>query len=144
MLPQKINFGETEKPKGFLTKLFSSQKKKVPITNKDGFEDAILSPPPLLTLEYKPEKSPENPPASAPDFMQSPTGKRITQELKNLVNEINAHSPNKKMHQGTFRSTITKKLRELGVQANHTDAYIRDMNKFYKDIYDAAHEIQPA
>jgi hypothetical protein len=36
--------------------------------DKDGFEDAILSPPPLLTLEYKPEKSPAYPPATAPDL----------------------------------------------------------------------------
>jgi hypothetical protein len=38
--------------------------------------------PPLLTLEYKPEKSPEYPPATAPDFIQSPSGIKITQELQ--------------------------------------------------------------
>ena len=40
------------------------------------------------------------------------------------------------MHQGTFRNRISSKLRELGVEAKHTDAYIRDMNKFYKDSND--------
>jgi hypothetical protein len=149
--PNSINFNTVEKPKkkSLLTLLFSSNKKKVPETNfskrdKDGFEDAILSPPPLLTLEYKPEKSPAYPPATAPDFMQSPTGKRITQELKNLVNEINAKSPNRKMHQGTFRSKISAKLKELGVESNHTDQYLKEMNRFYKEIFDAAHEVQPA
>ena len=132
-----------------MTLLFSSSKKKVPETNfskrdKDGFEDAILSPPPLLTLEYKPEKSPENPPATAPNFIQSPTGKKITQELKNLVNEIHAKSPSKKMQQGPIKKRISDKLKELGVESKHTDAYLKDMNKFYKAIYDASHEIQPA
>jgi len=143
--PNSINFNTVEKPKkkSLMTLLFSSKKKKIPETNKDGFEDAILSPPPLLTLEYKPEKSPEHPPASAPDFMQSPTEKKITQELKNLVNEIHAKSPNKKMLQGPFKSRISTRLKELGVESNHTDAYLRDMNKFYKAIYEAAHEIQP-
>ena len=146
--PNMLDFNTVTKPKkkSILTMLFSSNKKKVPETDmskrSDPFKDAVE--PPLLTLEYKPEKAPENPPASAPDFMQSPTGKKITQELKNLVNEINARSPNKKMHQGTFRNRISSKLRELGVEAKHTDAYIRDMNKFYKEIYDAAHENQQA
>ncbi len=95
-------------------------------------------------MEYKPEKLPEKPPATAPDFMQSPTGKRITQELKYLVNEINAKSPNRKMHQGTFRAKFSAKIKELGVESNHTDQYLRDMNRSYKEIFDAAHEIQPA
>ncbi len=49
--------------------------------------------------------------------MQSPSGKKITQELKHFVNEINAKSPNRKMHQGTF-TKISAKLQELGVEPN--------------------------
>jgi hypothetical protein len=68
--------------------------------------------------------------------MQSPTGKKIIQELKILVNEIHAKSPNKKMLQGPFKNRISTRLKELGVESNHTDAYLRDMNKFYKAIYE--------
>ncbi len=76
--------------------------------------------------------------------MQSPSGKKSTQELKKLVNEINAKSPNKKMHQGPFKSKISARLKELGVESKHTASYLRDMNKFYSDIFDAAHDVQPA
>ncbi len=48
------------------------------------------------------------------------------------------------MHQGTFKAKISAKLKDLGVESNHTDQYLRDMNRFYKEIFDAAHEIQPA
>ena len=64
--------------------------------------------------------------------------------MKNLVNEIHAKSPSKKMQQGPFKKRISDKLKELGVESKHTDAYLKDMNKFYKAIYDASHEIQPA
>jgi hypothetical protein len=47
------------------------------------------------------------------------------------------------MLQGPFKSRISTRLKELGVESNHTDAYLRDKNKFYKAIYEAAHEIQP-
>ncbi len=65
---------------------------------------------PLLTLEYKPESIyvSEKPPAAAHDFKQSPTGKKITQELKNLVNEIHAKSPNKKLQQGNLKERLNK------------------------------------
>ena len=118
----------------------------------DPFKDAIESPKPLLTLEYKPPATAPSkleptqtwaPPATAPEFIQTPTGKKITQSLKNLVNEIHAANPNKKMHSGTFRSKISAKLKELGVEPSHTNAYVKNMNDFYKAIYEAAHEIQP-
>ena len=48
------------------------------------------------------------------------------------------------MHQGTFKSKISAKLKELGVESNHTDQYLKEMNRFYKEIFDAAHEVQPA
>ncbi len=52
------------------------------------------------------------------------------------------------MQQGPFKKRISDILKELGVESNllskHTDAYLRDMNKFYRAIYDASHEIQPA
>ena len=48
------------------------------------------------------------------------------------------------MKQGPFKKQISLKLKELGVESNQTDTYLRDMNKFYKAIYDASHEIQPA
>ena len=139
--PNMLDFNTTSKPKkkSLLSLLFSSSKKKVPETE---FKDAIESPKPLLTLEYKPK--PEKPPASAPDFRESPTGKKITQTLKNLVNEIHAANPNNKMKQGPFKKQISLKLKELGVESNQTDTYLRDMNKFYKAIYDASHEVQPA
>jgi hypothetical protein len=44
--------------------------------------------------------------------MQSPSGKKITQQLKNLVKEINAKSPNRKMHQGTSKVKISATLKE--------------------------------
>ena len=139
--PNMLDFNTVTKPKkkSILTMLFSSNKKKVPETDmtkrSDPFKDAVE--PPLLQLEYKP-------PATAPDFKQSPTGKKITQELKNLVNEIHAANPNKKMHHGTFKQKISLKLKQLGIESNHTDQYVKEMSNFYKDIYDAAHEIQPA
>ena len=144
--PNMLDFNIATKPKkkSILTMLFSSNKKKVPETDmtkrRDPFKDAVE--PQLLQLEYKPK--PDKPPATAPDFTQSPTGKKITQELKNLVNEIHAANPNNKMKQGPFKKQISLKLRELGVEQNQTDTYLRDMNRFYKAIYDASHEIQPA
>ncbi len=35
-------------------------------------------------------------------------------------------------------------IKRMGVESKHTAAYLRDMNKLYSDIFDAAHEIQPA
>ena len=144
--PNMLDFNTVTKPKkkSILTMLFSSNKKKVPETDmtkrSDPFKDAVE--PPLLQLEYKPK--PDKPPATAPDFTQSPSGKKITQDLKNLVNEIHAANPNKKMHHGTFKQKISLKLKQLGIESNHTDQYVKEMSNFYKDIYDAAHEIQPA
>ena len=48
------------------------------------------------------------------------------------------------MHSGTFRSKISAKLKELKVDSTHTNAYVKNMNEFYKTIYEAEHEIQPA
>ena len=144
--PYMLDFNTVTKPKkkSILSMLFSSNKKKAQEIDmskrSDPFKDAVE--PPLLQLEYKPK--PDKPPATAPDFTQSPSGKKITQELKNLVNEIHAANPNKKMKQGPFKKQISLKLRELGVESNQTDTYLRNMNTFYKAIYDAAHEIQPA
>ena len=87
-----------QKKKTLLSLLFLSTKKKVPETElserNETFTDAIESPKPLLTLEYIPK--PEKPPVTASDFRESPSGKKITQTLKNLVNEIHAANPNKK------------------------------------------------
>ena len=107
---------------------------------RDPFKDAVE--PPLLQLEYKPK--PDKPPATAPDFTQSTSGKKITQELKNLVNEIHAANPNKKMHHWTFNQKISLKLKQLGIESNHTDQYVKEMSTFYKTIYDASHEVVPA
>ena len=106
--------------------------------------------PRLPLLEYKPK--PENMfstrSATAPSFAQSsnieiqtspatPTGHKINQELKNLVNQLHAAHPNK-LHIGPFRSAITKKLKDLGVDAAHTTTYVTKMRKFYDDIYTAS------
>ena len=53
-------------------------------------------------------------------------------------------SPNSKLHIGTFRSVITKKLRELGVDAAHSTTYITKMRAFYDEIYAASHGIEAA
>lgn len=144
--PTILDFNPVSKPnKSMFSRFFSSGKKIVPETelfkrSSDPFKDSV-EPQPLL-LEYKP--GPENPAATAPDFIQSPTGKKITQVLKNLVNEIHAKHPNKKMHQSEFSKHIAAKLRELGVETSHTKAYLKNMNHFYSEIYKASHEIQPA
>ena len=49
-----------------------------------------------------------------------------------------------KMHQGPFKPKISARLKELGVESKHTASYLKDMNKFYSDIFDAAHYVQPA
>ncbi len=83
-----LDFNTVNKPKkkNLLSLLFSSSKKKVPVTDlskrdQDLFKNAIESPKPLL-LEYKPEK----PDAIAPDYFEEANGIKITKELKNLVN----------------------------------------------------------
>ena len=60
------------------------------------------------------------------------------------MNEIHAANPNKKMIQGPFKQKISVKLRELGVEPSHTAQYLKDMNLFYKEIFDASRDIQPA
>ena len=48
------------------------------------------------------------------------------------------------MHQGQFKPKISLKSKELAVESNQTDRFLKDMNTFYKTIYDASHEVQPA
>ena len=48
------------------------------------------------------------------------------------------------MQQGTFKQKISLKLRDLGVEPSHTAQYLKDMNLFYKEIFDASRDIQPA
>jgi hypothetical protein len=144
--PQKLKFEKLDTPskKGFLSKLFSSGKKKKEMEEK----------PSIPLLEYKPEStlfSKRSP--TAPLYSQSsieiqtspntPTGHQINQELKNLVNQLHAAHPNK-IHIGTFRSAITKKLRELGVDSAHSTTYVNKMRTFYDEIYAASNGIEPA
>ena len=119
-------------------------------------KERIIEKPSIPLLEYKPE--PENMfstrSATAPLFAQSsieiqtspatPTGHKINQELNFLVNQLHAAHPNSKLHIGTFRSAITTKLRELGVDAAHSTTYITKMRAFYDEIYAASHSIEAA
>ena len=142
--PQKLKF-DTPAKKGFFSKIFSSSKKKK-VEEKSSI--------PLLEYKPKPENMFSTRSATAPSFAQSsieiqtspatPTGHKINQELKNLVNQLHAAHPNSKLHIGTFRSAITKKLRELGVDAAHSTTYINKMRTFYDEIYAASHEIEAA
>ena len=50
---------------------------------------------------------------------------------KNLVNKIHA-DPNTKMKQGQSRKRISEKLKELGFGPSHTNAYVKNMNEFYR------------
>ena len=112
--------------------------------------------PSIPLLEYKPENMFSTRSATAPLFAQSsieiqtspatptPTGHKINQELKNLVNQLHAAHPKSKLHIGTFRSAITKKLRELGVDAAHSTTYINKMRAFYDEIYAASNGIEAA
>ena len=104
--------------------------------------------PSMPLLEYKPESMFSKRSPTAPSFAQSsieiqtspntPTGHKINQELKNLVNQLHAAHPGK-IHIGTFRSEISNKLRELGVEASHTTTYVNKMRAFYDEIYAASH-----
>ena len=132
--PRRINFenapNQTPK-KGLLSRIFASSKKKE--QKQEG----------LPLLEYKPPKHP----ATAPAFTQTesietqttpvPTSHVINQELKNLVNQMHASHPGK-IHVGTFRSAIAKKLKELGIDPQHTATYVEKMRKFYDEIYAAS------
>ena len=146
--PKKLNFENVStipKKKGFLGRLFSTGKKNIVETNfstrqQDPFKDAIESPPPLLTLEYKPEK----PPASAPAYLEEANGKRIIQELKVVVNQLHESHPNSKLTMAPFRSAIASKLRQLGVGTSHTAAYVKQMREFYDEIYAFHHGVEPA
>ena len=110
---------------------------------------------PLLEYKPKPENMFSTRSATAPSFAQSsnieiqtspatPTGHKINQELKNLVNQLHAAHPNSKLHIGTFRSAITTKLRELGVDAAHSTTYINKMRAFYDEIYAASKGVEAA
>ena len=44
-----------------------------------------------------------------------------------------------KLHISTFRAAIAKKLRDLGVDPQHTTTYVDKMRKFYDEIYAASH-----
>ena len=133
MTPKVLSFDEVSKPKSFLSKLFSSRKKKVPETDLskrgDPFKDAIESPP--LLLEYKPEK----PGATAPDYFDEANGIKITKELKNLVNQLHASHPHSKLKMATFRSAIASRLKDLGVSSSHTNAYVNQMRTFYDELF---------
>ena len=146
--PQKLKFENvTPAKKSFFSKIFSSGKKKKEMEEKPNI--------PLLEYKPKPENIFSTRSATAPSFAQSsnieiqtspatPTGHKINQELKNLVNQLHAAHPKSKLHIGTFRSAITKKLRELGVDAAHSTTYITKMRAFYDEIYAASHSIEAA
>jgi hypothetical protein len=144
--PQKLKF-DTPAKKGFFSKIFSSGKKKKEMEEKPSI--------PLLEYKPKPENMFSTRSATAPSFAQSsnieiqtspatPTGHKINQELKNLVNQLHAAHPNSKLHISTFRSAISKKLREMGVEPSHTSTYVTKMRAFYDEIYTASHEIEAA
>jgi hypothetical protein len=133
--PRRINFESVpneKQKKGLFSRIFTSSKKKE--QKQEGF--------PLL--EYKPHKHP----ATAPAFTQTesietqttpvPTGHSINQELKNLVNQLHAAHPKSKIHMATFRSAISRKLKDLGVDSQHTATYVDKMRRFYDDIYAAS------
>ena len=142
MTPKVLSFDEVSKPKSFLSKLFSSRKKKVPETELskrgDPFKDAIESPP--LLLEYKPEK----PGATAPDYFDEANGIKITKELKNLVNQLHASHPHSKLKMAPFRSAIASRLKDLGVGSNHTATYVNQMRKFYDELFALSHGTEAA
>ncbi len=106
---------------------------------------------PLLTLEYRPSK----PSATSPIFIEAQTtttelqttpmktGTEIRRQLKNLVNQLHHLHPNSKLHMSTFRSAIAKRLRELGVESSHTDAYVKEMRVFSDELYKGSKEIMP-
>ena len=72
------------------------------------------------------------------------TGIEIRRELKNLVNQLHQSHPNSKLHMSTFRSAIARKLRDLGVETSHTDAYVKEMRAFYDELWKGSNEIMPA
>jgi hypothetical protein len=150
---EKVNFNTPEKPKSkySLLSLFSRtpKEKKIEMTKRDSGTSPSDS---FLTLEYKPSK----PSATAPTFMETQTtttemqttpiktGTEIRRQLKNLVNQLHHSHPNSKMHMSTFRSAIAKKLKELGVESSHTDAYVKEMRLFYDELWKGSNEIMPA
>ena len=71
------------------------------------------------------------------------TGTDIIKQLKNLVNEMHLKSPNNKIGMGPFRSAISKKLKDLGVESSHTNAYVSQMRAFYDVLWDGSNEIMP-
>ena len=146
---EKVNFNTPEKPKNkySILGLFSRTSKE-----KTTKRDSGASPSePLLTLEYKPKPS-----ATVPTFIETQTtttemqttpiktGIEIRRELKNLVNQLHHSHPNSKLHMSTFRSAIARKLRDLGVETSHTDAYVKEMRAFYDELWKASNEIMPA
>lgn len=145
---EKVNFNTPEKPKNkySLLGLFSRTPKEK-ITKRDS---GTSPSEPFLTLEYKPKPS-----ATAPTFMEAQTttsemqttpiktGTDIIKQLKNLVNEMHLKSPNKKIGMGPFRSAISKKLKDLGVESSHTNAYVSQMRAFYDVLWDGSNEIMP-
>ena len=145
MTPKILNFAEVTKPKSILGKLFSFRKKKVPATEltkrtQDPFKDAIESP---LLLEYKPSKPSPNAPSfievqsSTMDTQTTPlkNGIETEKELKNLVNQLLHSHPHSKIHHGTFRSAIAKKLKELGYDTRDTNVWTEKMRRFYDQIF---------
>ena len=44
---------------------------------------------------------------------------------------------------GPFRSAISKKLKDLGVESSHTNAYVLQMRAFYDGLWDGSNEIMP-
>ena len=152
---EKVNFNTPEKTKSkfSLLGLFSRtpKEKKIPQLNMTKRDSGTSPSEPLLTLEYRPSK----PSATAPAFMETQTtttemqttpirtGTDIIQQLKNLVNEMHLKSPNKKIQMGPFRAAISKKLKDLGVETSHTNAYVTQMRKFYDVLWDGSNEIMP-
>jgi len=133
--PKTLTFDTPKSKKGFFTKLFSSSKKS-----------KSEEKPSFPLLEYKPPKTSP----TAPSFIEvqsstintqtTPlkTGIETEKELKNLVNQLHQSHPHTKIHYGTFKSAIARKLKELGYNTRDTDIWVQKMRRFYDDIFAAS------
>ena len=48
------------------------------------------------------------------------------------------------MHIYYHKGSISNDFELNEIESNHTDQYLKEMNRFYKEIFDAAHEVQLA
>ena len=147
---EEIPIKKPEKRPNFIRRLlFSSSSKK---EKSDAIITAASSNTPYL-IEYESLQPFQKPKPTAPAFTQTEsietqttpvlTGHVINQELKNLVNQLLVSHGNKtKMKIGPFRSAIAKKLKDLGVEQQHTTTYVDKMRKFYDELWAASYDIE--